>query len=181
VLNRPAFLIATTALSAASLVVLAGCSSAEVKQATGLASSAASSVAGSVHDITGGAIQKGMANVAGGIDGALESALHGTALGSSGTLPKGFPTAAVPVADGTVLGGGAAPNSLGWVAQIRVSSLSDFGSATTQLTHAGFTTGTTHSDASSAFGMFTSTHYRVILTMSKNSDGVTATYIVTKK
>jgi hypothetical protein len=179
--RRTGRLLAAAVMSAAGLVVLAGCSSADVQQATSLASSAASSVAGSLHDVTGGAVEKGMSSVAGGIDGAIAAALQGADVTSSGTLPTGFPSAAVPVADGTVVGGGAGPNDLGWVAQIRVDSLAAFQPASARLAAAGFASGTTHSDASSAFGLFTSSRYRVILTMSKNSDGVTATYIVTKK
>jgi hypothetical protein len=171
------------AATAASVVVgaLAGCSAAQVKQATDLGSSVASSVSSGVKDISGGSIQQGMANVAGGIDGALNSALKGAKVTSDGTVANGYPSSAVPLVDGTVLGGGAGPNGIGWVVQVRVASLDTFGQAQQLLTAKGFANGTSHSDATSAFGLFTSDAYRVVLTMSKNGDGVTATYIVTKK
>jgi hypothetical protein len=171
------------ALAATAAVVgtLAGCSAADVKQATDLGSSVAGQVSSGLKDVSGGAVQKGLANVAGGIDGAIQSALKGANVTSDGQLPSGYPTAAVPVVDGTVLGGGAGPNGSGWVVQVRVASLAEFATAQQQLAAKGFTNGTSRTDATSAFGLFTSTDYRVVLTFTKNGDGVTATYIVTKR
>jgi hypothetical protein len=122
-----------------------------------------------------------MANVAGGIDGALDTALEGAKVTSDGELPDGFPTASVPLVDGTVLGGGAGPDGSGWVAQIRVHSVAEFDTAAAQLGTSGFTESAKRSDASSAFGLFRSDDHRVVLTFSKGDDGVTATYIVTNR
>jgi hypothetical protein len=172
-------LVAATAATVAA--ALSGCSSDTLKQATDLGSSVASDVTNGVKDISGGAIQEGMKNVAGGIDGALSSALKGANITSDGQVPSGYPSSAVPLADGTVLGGGAGPNGSGWVVQVRVDSLDRFADVQKQLTGAGFANGTSRTDASSAFGLFTSDSYRVLVTFTKNSDGVTATYIVTPK
>jgi hypothetical protein len=82
-----------------------------------------------------------------------------------------------------VLGGGAGPNGSGWVAQVRAASVDDFRTAAQQLTDAGYTESAKRADSSSAFGMFRSDGYRVVLTFSdsKDSGGVTATYIVTPR
>ncbi|AOX64942.1 hypothetical protein BJK06_03430 [Curtobacterium sp. BH-2-1-1] len=173
-------LIAAVAAGIA-LAGLAGCSSDAVQQATDLGSSVASSVAEGVQGIDGKAVQDGMASVAGGIDGALDTALKGANVTSDGKVPDGFPTKDVPLVDGTVLGGGSGPNGSGWVAQVRAASVDDFEAAAQQLTDAGFTESAKRADSSSAFGMFRSDGYRVVLTFSDGSDGVTATYIVTPR
>jgi hypothetical protein len=173
-------LIAAVAAGIA-LAGLAGCSSDAVEQATDLGSSVASSVAEGVQGIDGKAIQDGMSSVAGGIDGALDTALEGTKVTSDGKVPDGFPVQAVPLVDGTVLGGGSGPNGTGWVAQVRASSVGDFATAEQQLTDAGFTESAKRADSSSAFGLFRSDDHRVVLTFSDGDDGVTATYIVTPR
>ncbi|OIH98140.1 hypothetical protein [Curtobacterium sp. MCBA15_001] len=164
-----------------ALAGLTGCSSESVKQATDLGSSVASSVSEGVQHIDGKAIEQGMANVAGGIDGALDTALKGADVTSDGKVPDGFPTTAVPLVDGTVLGGGTGPNGSGWVVQVRASSVDDFAGAAQQLTDAGFTESAKRADASSAFGIFRSDDHRVVLTFSKGDGGATATYIVTPR
>jgi hypothetical protein len=164
-----------------ALAGLTGCSSDVVGQATDLGSSVASSVTEGVQGIDGSAIQDGMASVAGGIDGALDTALGSTGITSDGKVPDGFPTRDVPLVDGTVLGGGAGPNGSGWVVQVRADAVSDFRAAEQQLADAGYTESAERSDASSAFGLFRSDSHRVVLTFSDGSDGVTATYIVTPR
>ncbi|MFJ6171234.1 hypothetical protein [Curtobacterium sp. NPDC092190] len=164
-----------------ALAGLTGCSADAVRQATDLGSSVASNVSETVQGIDGEAVQDGMASVAGGIDGALDAALSGTGVTSDGRVPDGFPTADVPLVDGTVLGGGAGPNGSGWVVQVRVASVDDFAAAAEQLAAAGYTESAKRADTSSAFGMFRSDAYRVVLTVSESSDGVTATYIVTPR
>ncbi|MGN7190108.1 hypothetical protein [Curtobacterium sp. MCBA15_004] len=164
-----------------ALAGLTGCSADAVRQATDLGSSVASNVSETVQGIDGGAIQDGMSSVAGGIDGALDTALKGTGVTSDGKLPDGFPTAQVPLVDGTVLGGGSGPDGSGWVAQVRVASVDDFTVAAQRLADAGYTESAKRADASSAFGMFRSDAYRVVLTFSQTGDGVTATYIVTPR
>jgi len=173
-------LIAAVAAGIA-LAGLTGCSTDAVRQATDLGSSVASNVTETVQGIDGRAIQDGMASVAGGIDGALDTALEGTGVTSDGQVPDGFPTSDVPLVDGTVLGGGAGPNGSGWVVQVRAASVGDFAAATDRLTAAGFTESAKRADASSAFGMFRSDDHRVVLTVSDGTDGVTATYIVTPR
>ncbi|MCA5922205.1 hypothetical protein [Curtobacterium oceanosedimentum] len=179
-------LIAAVAAGIA-LAGLTGCSSEAVQQATDLGSSVASDVADGVAGIDGKAIQDGMSSVAGGIDGALDTALEGADVTSDGVVPEGFPSAAVPLVDGTVLGGGAGPNGSGWVVQVRAGSVDDFATAAQQLTDAGYTESAKRADGSSAFGMFRSDGYRVVLTFSENQDSgggsgsVTATYIVTPR
>lgn len=164
-----------------ALAGLTGCSASDLQQASDIGSSVASSVSDGIRGIDGSAIQDGMSNVAGGIDGALDAALKGAKVTSDGKLPDGFPTSAVPLVDGTVLGGGSAPNGVGWVAQVRVASVDDFAAAADRLGSAGFTESAKRSDASSAFGIFRSEGHRVVLTFSKGDDGVTATYIVTTR
>ncbi|MDP9735696.1 hypothetical protein [Curtobacterium sp. 260] len=164
-----------------ALAGLTGCSADAVRQATDLGSSVASNVSETVQGIDGKAVQDGMASVAGGIDGALDAALSGTGVTSDGRVPDGFPTPDVPLVDGTVLGGGAGPKGSGWVVQVRVASVDDFAAAAEQLAAAGYTESAKRADTSSAFGMFRSDAYRVVLTVSESSDGVTATYIVTPR
>ncbi|KTR04670.1 hypothetical protein NS184_11325 [Curtobacterium luteum] len=122
-----------------------------------------------------------MASVAGGIDGALDTALKGAKVTSDGQLPDGFPTKDVPLVDGTVLGGGSGPDGSGWVAQVRVGSVDEFQAAADALTRAGYTESVKREDSSSAFGLFRSDGYRVVLTLAKTDAGVTATYIVTSR
>jgi len=177
---RTKTLIAAVAAGIA-LAGLSGCSAADVQQATDLGSSVASGVTDAVQGIDGKAIQDGMASVAGGIDGALDAALDGTNVTSDGELPDGFPAADVPLVDGTVLGGGAGPNGSGWVTQIRADSVGDFAAAAQQLTDAGYTESAKRADTSSAFGLFRSDAYRVVVTFSDGDGGVTATYIVTPR
>ncbi|KQO62882.1 hypothetical protein [Curtobacterium sp. Leaf261] len=179
--TRPRSVLLTAAAAAVLTIGLTGCSSDTVKQATDLGSSVAGDVSSSVEGITGGAIQDGMSSIAGGIDGALDSALEGADITSDGTTPEGFPTAAVPLVDGTVLGGGAGPNGSGWVVQVRVGAVSDFAAAQQQLEDAGFTDNTVRTETKSAFGLFRSSDHRVVLTFAENKDGVTATYIVTPR
>ena len=164
-----------------ALAGLTGCSADAVRQATDLGSSVASNVSETVQGIDGKAVQDGMASVAGGIDGALDSALAGSGVTSDGRVPDGFPTADVPLVDGTVLGGGAGPNGSGWVVQVRVAAVDDFLAATEQLAAAGYTASAERADASSAFGLFRSDTHSVVLTVSETTDGVTATYIVTPR
>jgi len=173
--------LAVTLAAAGLALGLVGCSSSTVQQATDLGSAVADGVSSGLHGITGGAVQRGMASLAGGIDGALDSALRGADVTTDGQVPTGFPTAAVPLVDGTVLGGGAGPNGSGWVVQLRAGSVDDFTAARQQLSAAGFDDGTTRVGSSSAFGLFRSDDYRVVLTFSERKDSVTATYIVTPR
>lgn len=176
--------VAVLGVGVLAVAGLAGCA-AIGQQASGLGTAVASSVASDVRSglqgITGGAVQRGMQQVAGGIDGALDAALRGAAVTTDGTVPAGFPTAAVPLVDGTVLGGGSGPAGSGWVVQIRVASVDAFATARARLHAAGFTEAAVRTDQRSAFGLFRSDHERVVLTVSTGAGGVTATYIVTPR
>ena len=111
----------------------------------------------------------------------LDTALKGAKVTSDGQLPDGFPTKDVPLVDGTVLGGGSGPDGSGWVVQVRVGSVDEFPAAADALTGAGYTESVKRADSSSAFGLFRSDGYRVVLTFAKTDAGVTATYIVTSR
>jgi hypothetical protein len=111
--NRMTTPIVAAVAAGIALAGLTGCSADSVKQATDLGSSVASDVSDGVRNIDGSAIEQGMANVAGGIDGALDTALKGANVTSDGKVPDGFPASAVPLVDGTVLGGGMGPNGSG--------------------------------------------------------------------
>lgn len=179
-MRTPRTLIAAVTAGIA-LAGLTGCSADAVRQATDLGSSVASNVSETVQGIDGKAVQDGMASVAGGIDGALDAALSGSGVTSDGKVPAGFPTADVPLVDGTVLGGGAGPDGTGWVVQVRVASVDEFGAADEQLAAAGYTESAKRADTTSAFGLFRSDAYRVVLTVSDSEAGATATYIVTPR
>jgi hypothetical protein len=179
--NRMTTPIVAAVTAGIALAGLTGCSADSVKQATDLGSSVASDVSDGVRNIDGSAIEQGMANVAGGIDGALDTALKGANVTSDGKVPDGFPASAVPLVDGTVLGGGTGPNGSGWVVQVETPSVDDFGTAAQQLTDAGFTESAKRADSSSAFGIFRSDDHRLVLTFSKSDGGATATYIVTPR
>ncbi|PZE67010.1 hypothetical protein [Curtobacterium sp. MCBD17_021] len=181
-MRRPIRTSLTAAVAAGiALAGLSGCSSDAVRQATDLGSSVASSVSEGVDGIDGAAIERGMADVAGGIDGALDTALRGADVTSDGQVPDGFPSSAVPLVDGSVLGGGSGPGGSGWVVQVRTASVDDFAAAAQQLADAGFTASAERTDRSSAFGMFRSEDHRVVLTFSQADSGATATYIVTSR
>lgn len=136
-----------------------------------------------VDNIVGGAVDSGIESLKGTAQKAVEDAageaLGGAGITTDGTLPESFP-AEVPLVEGTVRGGGAGPEGSGWVAQITVSGADRFTVAQQQLEQAGYTASGVDSDADSGFGTFTGPAYRVVLTVSTDTDGVsTATYVVT--
>jgi hypothetical protein len=181
-MRRPIRTSLTAAVAAGvALAGLSGCSSDAVRQATDLGSSVASTVSEGVDGIDGAAIERGMADMAGGIDGALDTALRGAHVTSDGQVPDGFPSSSVPLVDGTVLGGGSGPGGSGWVVQVRTAAVGDFGTAARQLADAGFAESAQRADTSSAFGLFRSDDHRVVLTFSETDGGATATYIVTSR
>jgi hypothetical protein len=116
--------------------------------------------------------------VEGGIEGLVGDALGGTEVTTDGQLPSGFPEGEVPLT-GTVLGGGSAPNGVGWVVRTELASASDFGQAQTALEGAGYTAAAVNSDANSGFGTFSSADYTVVLVVATESGQATATYVVT--
>ena len=136
-----------------------------------------------VDNIVGGAVDSGVESLKGTAQKAVEDAageaLNGAGITTDGTLPASFP-ADVPLVEGTTRGGGAGPDGTGWVAQIAVSGADRFAVAQQQLEAAGYTSSGVDTDADSGFGTFTGSTYRVVLTVSTDSDGqVLATYVVT--
>ncbi|WP_423923154.1 hypothetical protein ACPEEZ_04275 [Frigoribacterium sp. 2-23] len=142
---------------------------------------AACSEGSPVDNIVSGAVDGLTSTAKQAVDDAVGDALGGAGITTDGSLPEGFPSADVPLVDGTVRGGGAGPNGSGWVAQLTVSGADRFADAQAALEGAGYTAAGVDSDADSAFGTFTGATYRVVLTFSTQaSDGaVIATYVVT--
>ena len=136
-----------------------------------------------VDNIVGGAVDSGIEDLKGTAQKAVEDAageaLNGAGITTDGTLPASFP-AEVPLVPGTTRGGGAGPDGTGWVAQITVSGADQFAVAQQQLEAAGYTASGVDTDAESGFGTFTGAAYRVVLTVSTDSEGqAIATYVVT--
>jgi len=110
---------------------------------------------------------------------AVSEALGGAGVSTDGELPAGFPADAIPVV-GEVQGGGAGPDSSGWVV-VTTLTTDDFAAAQAALEGAGYVASAVNSDADSGFGTFTLAPYTVVLTVATDTDGATtATYIVTK-
>jgi hypothetical protein len=163
----------TFARSAATLALAAGL-------VTGLTACGEGSP---VDNIVGGAVDSGLEDLKGTAQKAVEDAageaLNGAGITTDGTLPASFP-AEVPLVPGTTRGGGAGPDGTGWVAQIAVSGADQFTVARQQLEDAGFAASGVDTDAESGFGTFTGAAYRVVLTVSTDSEGqAIATYVVT--
>ena len=166
---RPRLLVAAVLLLGAA-PLMTGCGIAE-NAVGGVVDEARSGV----DDAVGGVIDQAR----GRLDEAVGDVLGGAAVTSDGELPDSFPVDAVPLT-GEVLGGGAAPDSRGWVARTRFSGAGDFPTAQSALEAAGFAFSAVDSDADSGFGTFTSDAYRVVLASATDSDGlVTATWLVT--
>jgi len=135
-----------------------------------------------VDNIVGGAIDSSVEGLTGTVQQAVEDAagevLGGAGVTTDGTLPESFPSD-VPLVEGTVRGGGSGPEGSGWVAQVTVAP-DAFAAAQQRLEQAGYTASGVDSDADSGFGTFTGSTYRVLLTVSTDTEGVsTATYVVT--
>lgn len=132
-----------------------------------------------LDSVVEGAVNEGIEQLEGGIEGLVSEALGGAEVSTDGTLPGTFPDS-VPLVDGTVLGGGAGPAGSGWVANVEVASVAAFEDARALLEQAGYTGAAVSSDADSAFGTFTGPQYTVVLTVATQADGTTvATYVVT--
>ncbi|WBU38122.1 hypothetical protein [Homoserinibacter sp. YIM 151385] len=108
------------------------------------------------------------------VDDAISETLGGAGISRNGEVPPGFPTDAVPMIDGDVIGGGSAPEGGGWAVQLAVEGEGAFSAAATLLQDGGYRADIQNSDARSGFGTFTDDTYRVVLTQ----DGTTVTYVV---
>jgi len=122
--------------------------------------------------------------IGGAVDGALERALEeardaGIDVSTDGGIPEGFPTDAVPLIEGTVVGGGSG-GGIGWVVVVNADSMDRFADAQSALEQAGYAANVSNADDKSAFGSFAGADYNVQLTFSTDTDGVvSATYVVT--
>ncbi|WP_166874264.1 hypothetical protein [Salinibacterium sp. ZJ450] len=138
------------------------------------------STEGPLDNIVGGIVGDSVEQLKGEVEGRVSEALGGAQLTTDGTLPASFP-AEVPLVEGTVLGGGAAPDNTGWVARVEVPSAGDFAEAQRLLEEAGFTGSSIDTDATSGFGNFASADHNVVLTVATDAGAVVATYVVTPR
>jgi hypothetical protein len=148
------------ALLIASSPVLVGCSVAE--------------------NVVGGVVNEAQDQVGDAVGDAVSDALGGAGISTDGQLPPGFPADAVPVV-GSVQGGGAAPDSSGWVVISALESGESFATAQQALEGAGYVSSAVDSDADSGFGNFSLAPYNVAVTVATETGGtMSATYVVTK-
>jgi hypothetical protein len=139
---------------------------------------AACSGEGVVDNIVRGIVGDQIDQFSEGVQEQIQDALGGVDFTTDGALPDGFP-AEVPLVSDEVIRGGSAANGAGWAAQVRVADASVFSDAQAQLEQAGFTASGVNSDAGGGFGVFTSSQYRVVLTIAQDGADVVATYVVT--
>ena len=136
-------------------------------------------VVSEASDQVGDAVDGAVDSAKSQFDDAVSDALGGAGISTDGELPDGFPVDDVPLV-GTVEGGGAGPDSAGWVARTTLGDGETFETAAGELEGAGFTGSAVDSDADSGFGNYSGSKYTVLLTVN-TADGVaTATYVVTK-
>ena len=157
---RPVLRLTSAALLSTGLVLsLAGCG--------GLADNVVQGVVGSQVEQLSEGVQEQLREALGGID-----------FTTDGTPPAGFPSE-VPLVSDDVLRGGTAADGAGWAVQLRVADASAFADAQARLEDAGYSASGVNADADAGFGIFTSSAYRVVLTVAKDGDAHVATYIVT--
>ncbi|MBX9471367.1 hypothetical protein [Microcella sp.] len=137
-----------------------------------------------LDNIVEGLVQQGIDQVAGGIDdqirGLVDDVLGGVEITGDGEVPASFP--AEVAVTGSVLGGGAAPDGLGWVVRTQLDGGLGFADAGAALEQAGFAPSGVSTDTGSGYGAYTSAAYRVDLSVATDDAGtVTATYVVTSR
>ncbi|MFN3707221.1 hypothetical protein [Microcella sp.] len=153
--------------------------------ATTIALSASACSTGTpIDNIVEGLVNQGVEQITTGLDeqiqGLVGDVLGGVEVTTDGSLPSSFP-AEIPLV-GEVLGGGAGPDGSGWVVRTRLQDAGAFSEARGALEGAGFTSSGVSSDATSGYGAFTSSAYRVDVSVSTDGQGqVTATYVVTPR
>lgn len=135
-----------------------------------------------LDNIVEGLVDQGVEQITSGIDesvrGLVDDVLGGVELSTDGEPPASFPSE-IPLT-GEVLGGGAGPDGTGWVVRTRLDDPGAFDAAAAALEGAGFAASGVSSDADSGYGAFTSSAYRVDLSVATDAQGeVTATYVVT--
>jgi hypothetical protein len=125
------------------------------------------------------AAQEGADQVRHGVEDVVADTLGQVQVSTDGRLPDTFPSDAVPFAEGQLLGGGAAPEGAGWVAQVAVPEVEGgFADARARLEAAGYAASGVAVDAGSGYGRFTTDAHTVIVTVSADLGSPVATYVV---
>ncbi|RIJ51120.1 hypothetical protein DZG00_10110 [Clavibacter lycopersici] len=132
-----------------------------------------------VGDVVRDAAQEGAKQVRHSVEDVVGDTLGKVQVSTDGHIPDSFPADAVPFPEGKLLGGGAAPDGAGWVAQVAVPEVEGgFADARTRLEAAGYASSEIASDAQSGYGRFTTDAYTVIVTVSADPGSPVATYVV---
>ena len=111
---------------------------------------------------------------------AVTDTLGGAGISADGEVPEGFPNETVTLI-GEVRGGGAGPDSSGWVVRTTVSEAHPFGTATKALEKNSNSSTVVESGTDVAYGQFEFDEYTVLLSVESSGDRAMATYVVTKK
>lgn len=132
-----------------------------------------------VGDVVRDAAHEGAKQVRHSVEDVIGDTLGKVQVSTDGHVPDTFPSDAVPFAEGKLLGGGAAPEGAGWVAQVAVPDVeSGFADVRARLEAAGYASSEVTSDAQSGYGRFTTDAYSVIVTVSADLGSPVATYVV---
>ena len=125
------------------------------------------------------AAHEGAKQVRHGVEDVIGDTLGKVKVSTDGRVPDTFPKDAVPFAEGELLGGGAAPDDAGWVAQVAVPDVEGgFADARARLEAAGYAASEVTSDAQSGYGRFTSDVYSIVVTVSADLGSPVVTYVV---
>jgi len=133
-----------------------------------------------VGDAMRHAAREGAEQVRHSVEDVVGDTLGKVQVSTDGAVPPSFPRDAVPFAEGKLLGGGAAPEGAGWVAQVAVPDVANgFADARARLEAAGYTADSdVAGDDTSGYGRFTTDAYTVIVTVSADLGSPVATYVV---
>lgn len=133
-----------------------------------------------VGDAVRHAAREGAEQVRHSVEDVVGDTLGKVQVSTDGAVPPSFPRDAVPFAEGKLLGGGAAPEGAGWVAQVAVPDVANgFADARARLEAAGYTADSdVAGDDTSGYGRFTTDAYTVIVTVSADLGSPVATYVV---
>lgn len=142
----------------------------------GLVLTGCSAVGDAVRD----AAHEGAEQVRHSVEDVVGDTLGKVQVSTDGRLPESFPADAVPLAEGKLLGGGAAPEGAGWVVQVAVPDVpGGFTDARARLEAAGYAADSdVAGDATSGYGRFTTDAHTVIVTVSADLGSPVATYVV---
>ncbi|WP_043674717.1 hypothetical protein [Clavibacter michiganensis] len=133
-----------------------------------------------VGDVVRDAAHEGAKQVRHSVEDVVGDTLGKVQVSTDGRVPDSFPSDAVPFTEGKLLGGGAAPEGAGWVAQVAVPDVEGgFADARAKLDAAGYAEDSdVAGDATSGYGRFTTDAYSVIVTVSADLGSPVATYVV---